>query len=263
MASVPSTALDDPLTLNLRLQGHLSAVYALTQNSRHLFASPLGPFQFAGRSGYLPRLVFFGPLASDVAWRIAFLAGFDRHDWRSSHALLALAEQLAEDSERGHGLDVTFFPLVDAAGALLGSPDRALGGRPWKDAQEPELRLLERDARVRRYHGFVRLETGDLGEEVASIRICGAVAELFAPDLALITSEDTDAFPVRFESGLTDGDRNSGPLSFADHLPFTPFELTLRIPGAWPDATYRRVVVNVLQRFLWRYRAFQAYGQNL
>ena len=42
-----------------------------------------------------------------------------------------------------------------------------------------------------------------------------------------------------------------------------PFELTLRVPTAWSDDDYDRVVMSVLSRFILRYRAFQAYGQHL
>jgi len=104
------------------LHAHLSAVYALAQNSSHVFASPLGPVRFGARHAYLPRFVFFGPHASDESWRLAFLAGFDRRDLRPAHAVLALVQRLAAQADTGHGLHLTFFPVVDAAGAFLGAP---------------------------------------------------------------------------------------------------------------------------------------------
>lgn len=45
--------------------------------------------------------------------------------------------------------------------------------------------------------------------------------------------------------------------------PFPPFELTLRIPAAWNDLLFRHAALVLLRRFLWRYRAFQSYGQHL
>jgi hypothetical protein len=244
------------------LRGLIDAVYAAAQSSSHLFASPVGPFPWGTRQLYLPRFVFFGPHASDESWRLACLAGFDRTDLRSSHALLALVEQLSRNADSGHGLDVSFFPVVDAAGFELGTPRRALATESWRHSLEPEIKLLEQDARTRQYHGFVRVETL-VGGDVATVRICGSGAELLASDLALITTEDFAPYAVRFEGGLASGEHPGGPLSLADDLPFTPFELTLQIPAEWPDEAYRDVVVNLLLRFLWRYRAFQAYGQNL
>src|SRR6202161_21781 len=105
----------DTISSSLSLLIHLSAIYKLTQESNHLFASPLGPFHLGRRHAYLPRLVFFGPHASDESWRLAFLAGFDARDGRSSHSLLTLAERLAADSEGGEGVLLAFFTIGGAA----------------------------------------------------------------------------------------------------------------------------------------------------
>jgi hypothetical protein len=245
------------------LQARLSALYALSQDSPYVFASPLGPFHFRGQPAYLPRLVFFGPQASDDSWRLSFLAGFDHRDLRASRALLALVASLAENVEAGHGLNLSFFPLVDAGGLIFDASDRALGAAHWGRGAPPEIRLLERDARGGGYHGFVRIETASSAEDLVSIRIRQPATQPLSPDLDLITSDDAESFPVRFEtipSGIPAAD---GPLSVTDDLPIAPFELTIQVPAAWPDHDYQRAVVVLLKRFLRRYRAFQAYGQHL
>jgi hypothetical protein len=245
------------------LREHLSAVYALSQGSHHVFASPLGPLHFGRRHTYLPRFAFFGPHASDESWRLAFLGGFSQRDPRSSHAILSLVERLAGDVEAGHGLNLSFFPIVDAAGFFFGVPDRGLAAYHWGRAPAPEIALLERDARLQAYHGFIRVEAGPVGEDIPTIRVRGSAADLLSPDLELITTEDTEPFPVRFEAGLAGETPVAGPLSVADDLPFTPFELTLRLPSNWPDDLFRRAAATLLERFIWKYRAFQAYGQHL
>lgn len=242
---------------------HLSAVYALAQQNQHLFASPLRSFSFAGRNAWLPRFVFFGPNASDAAWRLAFLAGFDARDLRSAHALLGLVELLAGCAEEGHGLDLSFFPLVDAAGFALGAPARSLTAEHWARSATPDVALLEKDARSRGYHGFIRLETAAPGEEIITLRVRGPAGLPASPDVELISSEDFDPFPVRFERGSAGVAPTDGPLSVADDLPVQPFELTLRIPAVWPDEIYHEAVGLILTRFIHRYRAFQAYGLHL
>jgi hypothetical protein len=206
--------------------------------------------------------MFFGPRACDDSWRLSFLAGFDHRDLRASQALLALAGRLAEDAEAGHGLNLSFFPLVDAAGLFLGAPDRALASAHWGRSGLPEIELLELDARRRAYHGFVRVETAPPGSSEIEIRVRGAVKDPEFPDLDLITSDETDGLPVQFsqEGCALPLD---GPLSAAEDLPFRPFELTILVPSGWPGEAYRRAVTTVLTRFLARYRAFQAYGQHL
>jgi hypothetical protein len=244
------------------LHAELSALYALSQNSPFVFASPVGPVSTAGRPAYLPRFVFFGPHASEESWRIALLAGFDHRDLRASRALVALTARLAADSETGHALNLTFFPLIDVVGLLSGTGDRKLGLAHWGAGAPPEIELLERDARQRGYHGFVRIETGQGGDDLISIRVRGSFAHALSPDLELVTSEETRTFPVRFEAaGSTEP--SGGPLSIADDLPLAPFELTLTIPGSWSADAYQHAAVTLLERFLRRYRAFQAYGQHL
>jgi hypothetical protein len=242
---------------------HLAALYTLTQSSAHVFASPLGPFVTDGRQAFLPRFVFFGPHASDISWRLCILAGLDPRDDRPARAALALVEHLASDSETAHGLHLSVFPVVDTAALVGGPPDRRLGAEHWGRPTAPEIRLLEGDARARSYHGFIRIETADPGEELAVLALRGAVAATLSPDLELITTEETEPVPVRFEVERAHRPETAGPLSIAEDLPFTPFELTLRLPASWSDLLYRNAALVLLRRFLWRYRAFQSYGQHL
>lgn len=258
----PAPARPDAATEEL--QARVSALYARAQTDGHIFASPLGPFTLRGRSAWLPRFVFFGPHASDDSWRLAFLAGFDHRDLRSTHALLTLIERLADDAEDGHGLNLAFFPLVDAAGLAFHTPDRQLTRQSWSASKLPEIALLEKDARARSYHGFVKVETAPEGDDVLSVRVrepLGFVAA--SPDIEILSSEDAEPYHVRFEREPTLPGPLPGPLAIADDLAIRPFELVLRIPADWSAAVYADAVSTLLTRFLRRYRAFQAYGGHL
>jgi hypothetical protein len=244
------------------LRADLSALYELSQDSQYVFASPLGPFLVGGRATYLPRFVFFGPHACDDSWRLAFLAGFDHRDLRASRALVALASRLSADSETGHALNLTFFPVVDVTGMVSGAVNRGLASAHWGREFGAEIAFLEKDARQRSYHGFVTVETAPGEEDLITFRLRGPLARVLSPDLELITSEDTRSFPVRFEAEPSQAP-SAGPLTIAEDLPVSPFELTLSIPGTWSDEAYQHAAVTLLDRFLQRYRAFQAYGQNL
>lgn len=241
----------------------LSALYAFTQRSSYVFASPLGPFYHQSRSASVPRFVFFGPHASEESWRVAFLAGFDHRDLRASASLLGLVEHLGTHVGDGHGLNLSFFPIVDAAGLFLHHAPRPLAGAHWAHAKSPELSLLEKDARLTGYHGFVRVEAAPAGDEIISIVVRAPAGLAAAPDVELISSDETDPFPVRFERVAADTAVASGPLSVADDFATAPFELTLRVPATWPDHLHHEAVQSILTRFILRYRAFQAYGQHL
>ena len=228
------------------LEARLSALYALAQDSPYVFASPLGPFDLGGVPAYVPRLVFFGPQASDDSWRLAFLAGFDHRDLRASRALLALVAGLADNVEAGHGLNLSFFPLVDVAGSR-GAGGRPASAIPWGRAATPEIRLLEQDARSRGYHGFIRVETAPAADDLVSIRIRQPLTRPLSPDLELFTSDEAESFPVRFEAVAAAAPLAGGPLAMTADLPVAPFELILSIPGAWPEHDYQRAVVVLLK----------------
>ena len=173
-----------------------------------------------------------------------------------------LAGTLAENAESGHGLNLSFFPLVDAAGLFLGASDRRLASAHWSRTDIPEILLLERDARQRGYHGFVRVETAPAGGEAIEVSVRRSGGAGSSPDADLITSEEAEGLPVRFEFESVEHPAE-GPLSVAEDLPFNPFEVTLRIPASWAGDEYRKAVATLLERFLKRYRAYQAYGQHL
>lgn len=260
IAPAPSSADSEIAGLSQRI----SALYALSQTNPHVFASPVGPFAFRRRSVWLPRFVFFGPHAADDSWRLAFLGSFDHRDLRPTHALLNVVETLAQDAENGHGLNLTFFPLVDAAGLALRAKHRELAYDSWSCPGATEIALLSRDVRTRGYHGFVRVEAAAPGDDSVSLRVrapAGFVAS--APDVEVISSAELAPLEVRFEHEVFERGRSFGPLELAEDLGVQPFELTVRVPSTWSRSQFESTVAHVLVRFVHHYRAFHAFGGEL
>jgi len=239
----------------------LADLYDLVQKSQFVFGSPLGPIQAAERTFHLPRFVYFGPHTSDVSLRLAFTAGLDHRDLRSTLALLHLVEQLALKPDIGQGLNLSFFPLVDVLGLANIATDRGLPAVDWTKSNAPEINLLEQDARLSGYHGFVRLETVR-GQDEAAVRLRFAPNDYPTPEVELISSDDFEPYSVRWESDAGSLPLD-GPLSIAGDLATSPFELTLRLPAAWSAEHNREAAATILKRFIIRYRGFLAYGQNL
>src|SRR6478609_1709205 len=252
-ASAPS------LSLSAALGEQLSTLYGLAQRSEYVFGTPLGPFPHAGRDHYLPRFVYFGPHTSEESPRIAFLAGLDNRDLRPTLALLHLVEELALAPDLGQSLHLAFYPLVDVLGHLQPGAGRELADQNWSGPAAPELDLLAKEARLRTYHAFVRLESVS-ADDAITVRVGSTPGSLASAPY--FSSEDTEPYPVRWE--IESGPPPvSGPLSLADDLPFRPIDLTLRIPANWSPEFYRDAVSSILKRFIVRYREFLAYGQNL
>lgn len=247
------------LTLSAALGDQLSTLYSLAQHSDSVFGSPLGPFEHAGRSHSLPRFVYFGPHTSEESPRLAFLAGMDHRDLRSTLALLHLVEELARTPDLGQSLHLAFYPLVDVLGHLQPGEGRALREENWNAPTAPEMALLASEALLRTYHAFIRIESAPADDVMTfRLRAIGSAKS----GVPLIPSEATEPLPVRWEieswaSPVT------GPLSLADDLPFRPLDLTLLVPAAWSPEFYRVAVASVLKRFIVRYRGLLAYGQHL
>lgn len=248
-----------PNSPSFELRDRLSTLYELAQRSNYVFGSPIGPFFHRGLQLHLPRFVYFGPQTHDESLRLAIMAGFDHGDLRGSLALTQFIEHLVLTPDLGHGLNLSLFPLIDVLGLHLGIHNRELGTENWAHSFQPEISLLGKDARTRGYQGFVRIETaGNLDDITVQLRGTSAAA-----GVELISSEDFEPLPVRWEAEALDAVPFAGPLTLLDDLPFPPFELTLRVPSSWPADLYQISVSSILKRFVLRYRALQAYGHGI
>jgi hypothetical protein len=152
--------------------------------------------------------------------------------------------------------------LVDLLGLAQLRKDRPLSAENWANSDAPEISLLERDARLRAYHGFIRLESV-YDDDTVTIRLRAATPEdNVAPPIEFISSLDFDSVAVRWETDETPYSQH-GPLSVADDLPLRPFELTIRIPASWPLDRYENAAAVILHGFVQRFRAFFTYAQHL
>jgi hypothetical protein len=208
---------------------------------------------------HLPRFVYFGPHTHDESLRLAIIAGFDHLDLRGSLALTQFIEHLVLTPDLGHGLNLSLFPLIDVIGIHNGIHNRKLGTESWAHSHQLELSLLGKDARTRGYHGFVVIETGR-GLDDITVQLRGTNK---AAGVELISSEDFEPLPVRWETEALDAVPSAGPLTLLDDLPYPPFELTLRVPSSWPADLYRVSVSSILKRFVLRYRALRAYSHGI
>lgn len=240
-----------PLSPSIEFNERLTSLYALSQRSQYVFASPLGPFYRNARHYHVPRFVYFGPHTSDESLRLAFYAGSDARDLRGTLALLHFVERLALKPDLGQGLNLSFFPLADITG---------LADASWTAPEVPEIKLLSQDVRNRAYHGFVRVETTDADDDVVTIRLRGHAEAL---GLELFNSEDVAPWSVRWEAGPVDRVPSDGPLSLSEDLPLQPFELTLGLPSSWSVELHREATASILKNFILRYRGFQAYAEHL
>lgn len=261
-AAAPFHSDGDVCSSRARFREAVSALTVVSERSNHIFSSPLGPGYRDGRHFTLPRFVYFGPHTHEESLRLAFYAGADSHDLRTSFALLHLVERLSLEPDLGQGLNLSFFPLLDATDhKSVDLPGRLVTAENWATAERAEVDLLRRDVRVRAYHGFVRLEPADV--DVITVRLSGRSSSGIEPTgVELVSSDDFVPLDVQWEAA-SELASATGPLSLSDDLPFHAFELVLQFPRHWTAELYQEAIGLVLRRFVRRYRAVQAYGQHL
>jgi hypothetical protein len=250
-----------PSVPSFSLAQRLSALAEAAQDSDYIFGSPLGPFFENETAHYLPRFVYFGPDSSPASLRLALVAGTGRHDLLSAQALVAFIEGLIQRPDLGHGLNLSFFPVVNVQRFLGGAEEHDLSAAHWGNTSDPEIRLLTQEVRVRGYHGFIVVETTT--DEAPTARVRTVLTEnIAASDVELFNSEDFLPWSVRFES-ITPRIASRGPLTLAMDLAFAPFEVEILLPAQWSQTHTDRRLAALLKRLLQRYRGFHAYGQHL
>jgi hypothetical protein len=245
-----------PLDLSLRL----SRLYELAQDSEFIFGSPLGPLD-RDRRYLLPRFVYFGPQTSEASPRIAVIAGLGRHDLPAARALTAFVESLATRPDIGHGLNLTFVPVVNVLGLLGQAEERDLADEDWSHSAEPEIALLADDARGRGYQSYIRIVTTTDDEPTARL-ISILSPTVTRSEIEVFNSLDFEPWSVSFEAVAADA-ISRGPLSLVAQLPVAPFEVELGLPAEWSQFRADAALAKLLKHLITRYRGFLAYGQNL
>jgi hypothetical protein len=250
-SSVPSSSLSE----------RLGALAEAAQESHNIFVSPLGPFYAGDRPLYLPRFVYFGPNSSEASLRLALLAGIGRHDLLAAQSLVAFVEGLARRPDIGEGVNLSLFPVVNVRRFIAGAEESDLSGAHWGRSDEPEIKLLSMEARMRSYHGFIVVSTTTDDTPAARVRTV-LTEHVTASEIELFNSEDFNPWTVRFEA-LTARAAIDGPLTLAQDLAFAPFEVEIALPAHWSQAQADRGLTTLLKRLIQRYRGFFAYGQHL
>lgn len=260
--STPRTALPRAVPSAAQVLGaRLSRIYGLARDSDQVFGSPLGPIATVGGPLFVPRFVYFGPRSTDDSLRLAFYAGFGRHDLTVARALLGYVERLTREPHLGPALNLSFFPVVNVRGLLGGEEERDLEGEDWVRPRSPEVALLAADARARSYRGFIRLVGTTDDEPSARVRTMRS-SRAQPSGVEIFTSERFRPWQVAFEE-LPAGGAASGPLTLAAAWPCAPFEVELALPSDLAPLEAEILVGDLLRRLVTHYRAFDAYGQHL
>lgn len=244
----------------------------MISGSEFLVERNVGFIECAGWAVDLPSYIFHGPADGGDPLRIGFFAGIHGDEPAGTYALADLAKTLEQTPELAAGYELAFYPICNPSGFAAGSRQscrgKDLNREFWKDSQEPEVILLEREIRAQRFHGLISLHSDDTCHGMYGFAKGAVLTEgLLEPALvaaATILPRDSspviDGFPARngIISECYDGVLASPP----DFTP-APFEIVLETPLLQSLELQRQAFVKAMEAILGNYRRLLSYAANI
>jgi murein peptide amidase A len=220
----------------------------------------------------LERFVFEGPHGGGDPIRIAFFAGIHGDEQAGSHAMVEFARKLVRNPDLAEGYQLYFYPICNPtgfdAGSRLSASGKDLNREFWKNSQEPEVMLLEKEIQELSFHGLVSLHADDTSEGMYGF-VRGAVLarSLLEPALraaeAVLPRNDArviDGFAA--ENGII-SQCYEGILTSPPKLENTPFEIILETPQHAPEEKQVNALVMASVAILAEYRKFISFAADL
>jgi protein MpaA len=125
----------------------------------------LGEWDTDGTRHGLERFVFTGPAGGGGTVHVGIFAGIHGDEIAGVVAAARFLPLLAADPALARGYELAIYPLCNPTGFAAGTR-HALGGLDlnrefWRGSREPEVMLLEREIRARRFEGIIALHADD------------------------------------------------------------------------------------------------------
>lgn len=242
---------------------------ALAQRDAHLEATHLEQGECA-----LEKFVFRGPAGGGDLVRVGVFAGIHGDEPAGVTAARRLIYLLASHPELAAGYELHIYPVCNPTGVAAGSRESASGKdlnrEFWKNSPEPEVRILEREIRARRFHALISLHSDDTSDGLYGF-VRGAVLGKGLLEPALSAAEKflpRNMSPVidgfQAERGIItqcyDGILTCPP---SVHLDQPPFEIILETPQHSPEELQVQAFLSALETILREYQNLLSFAANL
>lgn len=229
----------------------LKRLRELAAEKTWLFHEPISTVAHGSRV-VIDRYVFAGPETSSDPVRLALFGGLAHGEGLSTEALADFASDLFFRPELATGTHLYFYPS-----AFQAPSGRDLYGELWRESDEAEPYLIERELRTIGFHGVVTLQLDS--------RLRGFHAQLFGPAASLreyLVDKTLERVSVLLDSEAGFGiERRT--LTTGVGLRPNPFELVLRAsPRVSPiraSQSFRIALHSVLSE----YRAISGHANSI
>ena len=171
---------------------------------------------------------------------------------------LLSAEPLAVD-----GYELTVCPVCNPAGVKAGTRENAAGKdlnrEFWRASTEPEVLILEKELRLRQFHGLITLHADDTSEGCygyahgRTLNEALLLPALHAADQAIPRNHGPVIDGFRAERGVI-RDGFTGVLSAPPEQAPRPFDLIFETPALAPIEQQEDAAVAALRTILFEYR---------
>jgi hypothetical protein len=240
--------------------------------SRCLIADVLGSFTVGGERHFLPRFLFQRTQAKKQRFKIGIFAGLHGDEPAGILGLMDFVRELDEDPELGRHFELAIYPLCNPSGYLAGTRESASGKdlnrEFWRNSDEPEVVLLEKEIAARKFDGIISLHSDDTSPGFYGYaRGALFTTQLLVPALAAAEqAQPRDSRPFidgfRAVNGIIH-DSFDGILSAPPSERPQPFEIILESPANTPLAEQRLAFTLALRSILTEYRTFITYGGDI
>jgi len=188
------------------------------------------------------------------------------------YGLIDFIAELDRDPMLGRDFDLRMYPLCNPTGFVDGTrnsrSDLDLNREFWRNSDEPEVRLLEKELCVQKFDGIISLHSDDTSEGVYGFEKVVLLTEhLLKPSLAAAAralptnlSAQIDGFHA-VEGIIHSG--YEGILSAPPVISPAPFEIVLETPALAPMELQRKAFVLALTEILGEYRKLISYASDI
>ncbi len=242
--------------------------------AQNLRADSAGFWKVGEDRYWLPRLVFRGAAETgEPQIRVAIFAGIHGDEPAGVEALVEFLQTLEENPFLFRAYRLHIYPLCNPTG-YEDNTRHCRGSRKdlnrefWSGSPEPEVKIIERELLLNKFHGIISLHSDDTSDGLYGF-VRGAVLTKHLLEPALASAEA--ALPVN-QAAIIDGfhavngiisSGYDGILTAPPAQIPAPFEVILESPHAAPQHLQRKAFVLALTEILRQYRRMISYAADL
>lgn len=242
------------------------------RKDQNLYESELGPFEHCGGVYGIRRYLFVGPSGGTNHQRIGIFGGIHGDEEASALAVIAFLAQLVESPELATGFEIFAYPVCNPTGfeddTRWSRHGIDLNREFWRESNEPEVILLERQLLKLEFDGIIALHADDTSNGIYGyangdtltrnlLEPALQAAEAYLPRNRELQIDGWNALDGIIDEGYT------GVLSAPSSQAPRPFDIVFETPQLSPIDLQVNATVAALFAILKASREIQAHAANI